>query len=177
MHEKFTTHILPLILPLVVGVAASCADLDEIEDEDMLTAEDQLPPENDGEVFRASCSGNGCNGIDPSTTACPNDAFTAQTRSIYRNTDNKYIGYVELRWSPTCKTNWARVTRTDGYYLEGMDAMVTRYGGTPVQQFSSHAGYTTIWSNMVYAPSPYCAQAFGLIDQSFTSGSAYTNCL
>lgn len=121
-----------------------------------------------------TCSQNGCNGVDPNTTPCATGAVTIATTSIVRSGTSVVIGQVELRWSQSCGTNWSRVTRTDGAFAEGMIATVTRSGGPSFTD--SKTGFTTIWSPMVYAP-VVCSSAFGLIDESFTSGSATTPCL
>ncbi|MEU5811084.1 MULTISPECIES: DUF2690 domain-containing protein [unclassified Streptomyces] len=47
-----------------------------------------------------SCLGSTCDGLDPSTTVCQNDARTV-ARSAWG---------VELRYSPTCRAAWARKT-------------------------------------------------------------------
>ena len=149
-------------------------DNDPTEEED-LSAE-ELAFSGHGETERATCFQNGCNGLDPATTPCASDAVTVQTKSIYANKagQSTNVGYVQLRWSGSCQTNWARVTRTDGFYLEGMNARVTRNDGR--SYLASRMGETTIWSPMVYAPNPYCARAYGLIDLSSVSGMATTNC-
>ncbi len=154
--------------------------VEEMREDELIEAEgssrEQLAFAASGGTKLVTCSGNGCNGLDPETTPCASDAITAQTKSIYATISGKstYVGYVQLRWSNACKTNWARVTRTDGAFKEGMNAQVQRSDG--FQKFASKKGYTTIWSPMVYAPSPFCAKANGLIDLSITSGYAQTNC-
>ena len=56
---------------------------------------------------QVTCSGNGCNGLNPVTTGCSAGAYTVQT-AVFSNS------YVELRYSPTCGTNWGRVTSKVG---------------------------------------------------------------
>src|SRR5438876_9566962 len=53
---------------------------------------------------QVACSGRGCDGQDPITTGCDYDAYTVTSQDI------NGLGLVELRYSPTCGTNWARVT-------------------------------------------------------------------
>ena len=118
-----------------------------------------------------SCSGNGCNGLDPSTTTCQYDATTVRAIDIFRNGTNLKIGYVELRWSNTCGTNWSRVSRTDGAYAESMTARVRRADG--LSYTDPYTGAGPMWSRMVYARG-VCAWAWGLVDQSWTSGSNET---
>jgi hypothetical protein len=152
-----------LLVSALAFALSACGAADEpLSEEEVATAQSAL----------TSCTGAGCNGLDPSTTPCASGATTVATKPIYRNNTNIQIGYVELRWSSTCGTNWARVTRTDGAYAEGMYATVTRADGLSYTDF--HTGYTTIWSRMVYAPNA-CAKARGLIDESWTSGSGETS--
>lgn len=60
-----------------------------------------------GRNFSVGCSGSGCDFQSPVSTGCSRDAYTV---------GRTYIdgGYVDLRWSPTCQTNWARTTSTSG---------------------------------------------------------------
>ncbi|WP_329275936.1 DUF2690 domain-containing protein [Streptomyces sp. NBC_00691] len=51
-----------------------------------------------------SCSGPDCTGKDPAATVCQNDARTVATNSLG----------VELRYSPTCRSAWARYSGTTG---------------------------------------------------------------
>jgi hypothetical protein len=123
-----------------------------------------------------SCSGNGCNGVDPNTTPCASDAVSVAgaTRNIFRNGTSILIGQVELRWSASCGTNWARVSRTDGAIGDGMYGTIRRSDGVSYTDF--HSGSSSMWSRMVYAPT-VCAAATGLVDESFISGEATTPCL
>lgn len=152
---------------LTCGVLAGCLDPQDAApaDEATGTAEQLI-----------SCSGNGCNGVDPNTTPCASDAVSVAgaTRSIFRNGTSIVIGQVELRWSASCGTNWARVSRTDGATADGMYATIRRSDGATYTDF--HTGFSSIWSRMVYAPT-VCAAATGLVDESFISGQATTPCL
>lgn len=50
------------------------------------------------------CYAQSCKGIDPSETNCADDAYTAVSKEIED-------GILELRYSPLCKSNWARYTQ------------------------------------------------------------------
>lgn len=50
-----------------------------------------------------SCYGDYCSGQDPAATGCEADAVTIAAVQL-----DDGAGRVDLRWSPTCKTNWAR---------------------------------------------------------------------
>jgi len=61
-----------------------------------------------------TCSGSGCNGQDPVSTGCVDDAVWA-TYSALLDGSSVVIGYVHLMWSPTCETVWSRVSTYDSY--------------------------------------------------------------
>lgn len=117
------------------------------------------------------CSGNGCNGLDPAKTTCASGSVTVASRSIYSRGDGALIGKIELRWSPLCKTNWARTTRIDGDTVDGLYATIYRRDGLSYPAFGLG---TVVWSSMVYAPADGSAKACGLIDQSYIDGQACT---
>jgi len=55
-----------------------------------------------------SCYGSSCDGLNPATTSCANDAYT-----IFRHdavTASGDWGNLELRYSPSCYSNWVRFT-------------------------------------------------------------------
>jgi hypothetical protein len=62
-------------------------------------------------TLAVTCSGNGCNNTSPVTTGCSTGAVTKRTAYIV-NTQWPYdnLARIELRYSPTCKTVWSRVT-------------------------------------------------------------------
>ena len=45
-----------------------------------------------------------------SSTSCNNDAVTKATANIYSDSFGARVGYVELRYSASCRTTWARLT-------------------------------------------------------------------
>ena len=90
---------------------------------------------------QVSCSGNGCNGQNPVTSGCDAGAKTIQT-AVFSNS------YVELRYSPTCGTNWGRVTSKVGpTYLvirtQRIDGLTYTFAG---------GNFNYAFSAMVYAP-------------------------
>ncbi|MFF1906453.1 DUF2690 domain-containing protein [Kitasatospora sp. NPDC058218] len=50
----------------------------------------------------AGCYGSSCADKDPVDMACSTDAYTVDSAS-------SALGTVELRYSPSCKANWARI--------------------------------------------------------------------
>jgi hypothetical protein len=92
-----------------------------------------------------TCSGNGCNGLDPEQTGCAAGAYTV---NVPGGTVSFRTGYVQLRYSPTCGTNWARVISTSGSVQLTASIRRTTDG---LFYFAVGSG-TLLWSPMVYAP-------------------------
>ncbi len=87
------------------------------------------------------CSGSGCNGLNPATTGCSAGAYTVQT-AVFSNSR------VELRYSPTCGTNWGRVTSTVGatfliIRIQRIDGLTYTFSG---------GNFNFAYVAMVYAP-------------------------
>jgi hypothetical protein len=51
-----------------------------------------------------TCYGDYCSGQDPHATHCEDDAFSVASAPV---SGTPYV--LNLRWSPTCKTNWAQL--------------------------------------------------------------------
>ena len=83
----------------------------------------------------------------PIAKNCAGDGITVAKSNIYRS--GVYVGYVELRWSNKCGTNWARTTRTDGRRWESMVTEVQR--STPGKNVPYSASGSYIYGDMVYA--------------------------
>lgn len=100
-------------------------------------------------AFAASCSGTGCNGQDPQTSGCSVGAQILDSRYVNQNGTAIYI---ELRWSPTCQTNWTRVTnQTQGTrYMKAY--MVEQNVGEHYATFRSGGYGYQFWTPMKYAP-------------------------
>lgn len=92
-----------------------------------------------------TCSGNGCNGLDPEKTGCAADAYTLK---VSGGTESFRTGSVELRYSPRCGTNWARVFSAIGSTQLTVSIRRTNDG---LFYFAVGSG-TRLWSPMVYAP-------------------------
>lgn len=84
------------------------------------------------------CWGDYCSGTDPQATGCSADAFTVASYSPPSSSTT-----LELRWSPTCKTNWARLSGgcdiTDLRAVQSTGYTQTRSGANP-------------WSRQIYSP-------------------------
>jgi hypothetical protein len=94
-----------------------------------------------------SCYGDYCSGKDPQASGCSADARMVAVEGVYGTGGESWV---ELRWSPTCKTNWARVN----------------FAATSVKAVQS-TGYTQTysgtngsywWSAMIYSPT-LCVKA------------------
>jgi hypothetical protein len=109
---------------------------------------------------KVSCYGDYCSGKDPRQTGCSADAETLAAQELSG-------ARLELRWSPRCKTEWARWIQ----YPVGLksdlpiklsavqDTGYTQsvgYGinGEPENQAASSTsdGITTSWTSMIYSP-------------------------
>jgi len=90
---------------------------------------------------QVSCSGNGCNGQNPATSGCDAGAYTVQT-AVFSNS------FVELRYSPTCGTNWGRVISRVG----AASLVITIQRNDNLTYTFSGGNFTFAWVAMVYAP-------------------------
>lgn len=91
-----------------------------------------------------SCYGDYCSGLDPQSSGCAADAKTVA--SSYDSSTNSLL---ELRWSPTCKTNWARVNTTSPAWIKAVQPTT---GYTQWGTFTA-AGSPYSWSRQIYSPS------------------------
>jgi Protein of unknown function (DUF2690) len=91
--------------------------------------------------FQVTCSGNGCSGLNPQTAGCAAGAYTVLTASFSN-------AFVELRYSPTCKTNWGRVISRRGATF--LSIRIQRIDGLTYTFSGGNFNYA--WSAMVYAP-------------------------
>ncbi len=90
---------------------------------------------------QVTCSGDGCDGLDPVSAGCATGAYTVQT-AVFSNS------YVELRYSPTCKTNWGRVTSKVGPTF--LEIRIQRVNGLTYTFLGGNFNYA--YSAMVFAP-------------------------
>jgi hypothetical protein len=108
-------------------------------------------------AFAANCSGYGCDNRDPIASGC-NDArtYTVASDPLKYDASGSVIGWLDLRYSPTCGTNWSRVRSNVG--VQYLMMCIRRKNETGL---CSDGNYSTGWSNMVYAPTPIVACASG----------------
>lgn len=91
----------------------------------------------------ATCSGTGCNGKDPEATGCSAGATVADSVALYPS------GRAQLRWSPSCGTNWVRILDFPGGSSSIRITVSSEYGSVP---FLAPGTPGSHWGNMVYAP-------------------------
>ena len=98
-----------------------------------------------------TCSGTHCNGQDPEVTGCAERTGTSERVEIV-DRQGLVVGWLELRWSRICETNWARVGNTSSqqnlelqaYLRDEQDEILT-----PTLKQSRTNG---VYGNMWYAP-------------------------
>lgn len=94
----------------------------------------------------ATCYGDYCSGQDPQATGCAADAYSFASARIPGTWT-----YIELRWSPSCKTEWARVPNGYGlYYPNQLSAVQPSTGYRQVGVVSHSADYS--WTRQIYSP-------------------------
>lgn len=111
------------------------------------------------------CYGDYCSGQDPEATGC---AAGAQTVASIQLNELRtalgggqywlHVGNLELRWSPTCRTNWARaimhepsgMTSIQVVQDTGYQQSLATQGWLP----DTHPG--TYWTPMIYSPVRAC---------------------
>jgi hypothetical protein len=105
-----------------------------------------------------TCYGDYCSGQDPKVTHCADDAVTFAAIA-----DDKGSGLLDLRWSPTCKTEWARWQQyPTGWCVVCAPLMIravqdTGYAQVLEFQGDDHPTATaeaggTYWTPMIYSP-------------------------
>ncbi|WP_328442880.1 DUF2690 domain-containing protein [Amycolatopsis sp. NBC_00438] len=97
------------------------------------------------------CYGDYCSGQDPQATGCAADAKTVAIEDLSG-------ARLEVRWSPTCKTNWARWEQYPVGLKSDLALSLVAIQDTGYSQSASgmddvngtRAG--TYWSPMIYSP-------------------------
>ena len=134
--RRFLPLIFAAVLLVAVFVGTAYASVSKTTTQ--VKATQQLAP-------RVTCSGSECNGLDPEATGCAADAYTVKAPG---GTVSFRTGYVELRYSPRCGTNWARVISTVG----SARLMVSIRRTTDGLFYFAVGSGVRLWTPMVYAP-------------------------
>lgn len=114
----------------------------------------------------AACSNRGCNGKDPQATGCSQTFQARSIRTAAIISHGKKVGLVELRWSPFCGNNWARVTSAVG--TANLAATATRADGA---KMSASGKGTVLWTPMIFGRD-LCVSATGTVN----GATATTSC-
>lgn len=102
-----------------------------------------------------TCYGDYCSGQDPVATGCYRDAVTVEAAQV-----DTGAGRLELRWSPTCQTVWARWQQyPTGWCLNCTpnDLLAVQDTGYTQEKDWFDTGTTpadgsTSWTHMIYSP-------------------------
>ena len=119
-----------------------------------------VAPERSGEgagilaSCKASPSDANCNGKDPDATGCNADSTTIESLDIYgvytgSGVPAGIVGKVVLRYSPLCKSMWARTTGYSGFGVTQVTSTLYRADGLYAFKTITAAG--TVNSPMLYA--------------------------
>lgn len=93
-----------------------------------------------------SCWGDWCSGTNPEATGCSAGAYTVASQGVYGTSST-----LELRWSPTCKTNWARISAAYGtHYPSKLHTVQCATGYRQSGVVQSNASYS--WTRQIYSP-------------------------
>jgi hypothetical protein len=103
-------------------------------------------------VQAASCGGSAasCDWTSPQTTGCSADAVTKRITYV-NNASGTHLAKVELRYSPSCRTAWSRVTnltastdqfveeinrQQDGEFANDIDVITSMHSGYSPQLYA-----------------------------------------
>ena len=114
-----------------------------------------------------TCSGSGCNGLDPEIYGCRGDASKLASLE-FTDGDGIPMGRIEVYSSPTCQTIWTEVWS----YWSGADifAEITDPDPSPWHAYGSSGTGSWHASPMLYDSSPSGGWGYGSITKSFTWG-------
>jgi hypothetical protein len=121
-------------------------------------------------------------GKDPISTGCANDAQTMALSHLHTaDTSFWSKAYVELRYSATCHTAWARLSNAYGpIYASSSGGFAFIHRGTDGKQYScsltSQSDTSSCYTAMVYDKDPIRSRAYGEDDDWSYDGnvSAWT---
>jgi hypothetical protein len=96
----------------------------------------------------------------PAGNPCSNSAGpangAASTLAIYNpQVAGEVLGWVDLRWSTSCTTNWSRVRRSDSPRALGVVAWATRPNYPSANTRGSHGDGTTYYTSSAYSDQLY----------------------
>jgi len=115
-------------------------------------------------ALAVGCYGDYCSGKDPDQTGCSAGAYTTASARIPGTNAT-----VDLRWSPTCKTNWTRTNWYPDPSTTTISAVQCPTGYTQRGTSGSADGY--YWTKMIYSPKMGVSARF-----TGSPGSTATSC-
>jgi hypothetical protein len=115
------------------------------------------------------CYGDYCSSTDPQATGCSADGQVVAATDVYGGKAS-----LQLRWSPTCKTNWARlyIYPSNQWFPSGTLTARQSTGYVQNRSIPSTQGERTHWTPQIYSPTR-CVRA----EYHSGSGSVYTACI
>lgn len=128
-----------------------------------------------GRCCPAQASDGACDDRDPVSSQCADATSYTVTQANITDSSGDVIGLVEVRFSPTCNTNWGRITGY-GPYVSALK-QTTACRGTAGQYSDSGCTDTdtgteaTRFSDQLFAPSE-CVYVVGVLVDTGTSGAA-----
>lgn len=159
---------IPAFLLLMVALFASSSGIASAAGNNVSVLASQghllpsLPAKAQIAATSPTCSGNGCDHLDPFATNCAGpdaDYYVVATANVV-DSAGSVAGYVQLWWSATCQTNWARIVPTTYPDTFAVEAKVTTADGRSDDfKFDENSA---AWTNQLYAPTVQ-AQAWGSI--------------
>ncbi|MFC5911641.1 DUF2690 domain-containing protein [Streptacidiphilus monticola] len=123
-------------------------------------------PQASASVAPEGCT-TSCDGSDPVALGCANDATTVASATYTGGT-------VLLRWSPSCKVNWAATENINPFWCVTLHVERKAYGNIPAnsEQYRYCNGLNPssndwAWTDVVYAPQAQ-ARAWVQLDNGAT---------
>lgn len=126
--------------------------------------------------FAATCGGTGCDHTDPYATGCAGSGasyYVVASTPIYKGSTNVQAGYIQLWYSGTCGTNWARIV----VYDDGLNDIFYVKSGVYTADdrsdiYDQYPG--TSWTNQLYAPTVRAKACGEIVADSFSTSYTCT---
>lgn len=112
-------------------------------------------------VGLAPASAHPLDNTDPAATGCSSGSSAIYGKTIYSG--GTAIGLMEVRYSPSCGTNWVRVNNY-GYYPRAGKLIYVAPSGAYTYTGDSYVGWS--YGLQVYAPGSTCIHVEGTIRNS-----------
>ena len=120
----------------------------------------------------APASASGWNGVNPANTVCANDARTVQSARLTTSGGSRAI--IELRYSPTCRTAWARISGASVPQPHDSSGGLARVQRNDGLSYSCQAGSDGTCFTAMVNDAGMRSHAYGEDDTSITTYSAWT---